>query len=139
MKGDVFTHSMSHQTYQCHQHLQNYTKNNVSDREENKQGNRLKTKLKQTGTRCRQDKHLTLDQFDQEDVFMLSLMESQTGSEVNKPFHCKQLLFRGLHDALCTESEGERAREDYYRLQCLYTLPPTSYLLHGSQTSLNIL
>lgn len=75
---------------------------------------------------------------------MLSLMESesQTGTEVNKPLYCKQLLFCGLHDALCMESETNSLKgetEDDQRLQWLYTLPPTSYLLHESQTSLNIL
>lgn len=144
MKGDVFTHTMSHQTYQCHQLIQNYTRNNVSDREENKQGKRLKTKLKQTGARYRWDKHLTLDLFDQEVVFMLSLMESesQTGTEVNKPLDCEQLLFCGLQDALCMESETnslKRETEDDQRWQWFCTLPPISYLLHGSQTSLNIL
>lgn len=35
---------MSHQTYPCHQPLHNYTRNNVCDREENKQGKRTEDK-----------------------------------------------------------------------------------------------
>lgn len=125
------THTMSHQTYYCHQPFFTNTPGTMcmTGKKANK-----KTDWRQNGSRmamapCRQRKHLTLDLPDQGDVFMLSVMESQTGTEVNKPFYCKQLLFCGLHDALCWWVKPTLLKREREWSQITVSLHFTSHIL----------